>query len=176
LFGAAVGYYLRGQEIRRAETMARIDDIAGQLDELLEAAKVYWSKDRQEGAVPQEFIALEAEILGRLHMVSHLVVAVGARAGTAAQLDLDDHLTKLRQTITGGAFRSAPREADPARLQAVFASAGDFVSAGRSVGLRFLRGAWPEAARQAGTWLIRLPGSFCAIAARIRGWFRSDGT
>lgn len=140
LLGAWAGYYLRGREIRRAETMARLDDIAKQTEDLVKAAREYWSKRRTSDDDPANFIALEAEILGRLHLIAKLAVAVEERIGSPGHVPIDDGLRSLRQALTLGEFKSEVREADPARLQAAFAAAGDLVAACRSVGLRFLRG------------------------------------
>lgn len=169
LAGAFLGYWLRGTEVRRSETIrsetiSRLDDVAKEVASVQAACQQYWSKSRSKESSAEEYLRLEAEVLGRLHLANILLTYLEHDIGQSRYTSLDASLRQLRQDATGGNFKAQEREADPARMQAVFTSGGKFTGELRSAGRRFLRGFLSDP-------LIKRRTS--ALSAARRMWNRS---
>lgn len=148
VIGAFIGYIFRGLDYQKNETLARLDDIVKQTEAISECAKTYWSKKRDTDDEGASFIALESEIIGRLHFIARLIAGMEGRISPIAGQNLQECLIKFRISTTDGDFRAQARIADGARIQNIYNASADLISLCRDIGREFLRGpiqrAWTD--------------------------------
>lgn len=139
LVGAAIGYWLRGREIRRSEIVARIDEAVTEIGAAMTAGQKYWSRNAATDWKDED-VGLQSEIIGRLHTVAILIGDISPFLPDQQNRSLGLYLLELRQTLTGGEVGDLKRSADGYRIQRAFSQSAALIVAVRSTGRRFLLG------------------------------------
>lgn len=98
------GFFLRGFEVNNGHLKDKLSDIRDELEKLVDAGGLYWRKNSIETPQPEEDVALEAEILGRVHAVNSLFEDVSHRFDNAKADLIRTLISELRQALTGADF------------------------------------------------------------------------
>jgi hypothetical protein len=145
MFGAAVGYFIRVVEARRADVGARCIEMQKEVSAVQIAAQKYWSRARQNCGEQAEFIELEGEISGRLFLISVFLTKLYPAVGPAARVSLESGYVAFWEGCTDGNFKDQERTANPSRVARIYRTGGEFCGCLHDISFAALI-TWPERA------------------------------
>ena len=105
LLAVFFGFWLRGFETQSSYLQTRVQEITEELDKLITAGSTYWKFDSQH-MVPEEEVALEAELQGRMHTINSLFEDLADKFAIHKADMTRLRIRELRRTLTGGTFAS----------------------------------------------------------------------
>jgi len=140
-FGAAVTWWLKGNEAHDAELSRRLDDAVAELAQIERVSTEVWGTtdaairegDKAERQGDGRVISKISELEGRLHRLSGLIEFAGERVANFGAYETDTLLIQLRSACTNDGVASLDLPPIPFRVKTILVRATALVICLRSM-------------------------------------------